>query len=411
MRIGGHYYVSIFVVLVVLAFALAPALAHAQGTMPFSVQVNYTAGNITISNLFYYIQLSAKDGLRASSWYVNVSPTRLLPLIKPNSLEVPTPLIAISRPNSTSISLPGALSSSQWNVTVVSSSSDMETIKLTPANSSLTYPFILNVYITVGRLEPYITYTISIANSGNSPAYLSEVFGIGSSLSGRWASVVQYIDQAGALSVATLANNTYVSGQVRSAAAVYFNGTEPSAIIGVSYISSPASVTLLQGKLFGLPVNQTFILLNLVTPTLAPGQTYNVTFVGYSVAFEPFEIASVGGLPLAEYLDPGVAQNISTAVNAKSVISSLNSTISSLNATIRGLNNEVNDLDAKLFYYVKQLNMTKSAESYYMELSHRGGVLAAGMFIAGIVIGVLGGAFFLSPRYTATRQQPRKTTR
>ncbi len=33
-----------------------------------------------------------------------------------------------------------------------------------------------------------------------------------------------------------------------------------------------------------------------------------------------------------------------------------------------------------------------------MSAAHRGGILAAGMFVVGVVIGLLGGAFFLSPR-------------
>lgn len=390
--------------------ALMPLNASAQTPMSLSVNVNNTAGNVTVSNLYYYLKLDLKDGARAEAWLVNVTTPALLPLVPTGSLVTPTPLLAISSPNSTEVTLPGNLEQANWVASVVSSSPTSETIMLTPAGNE-TYPFNLVEYVTVSSLLPCMKVLIVVTNKGTAPASGVLAYGIGSAgLTGSWRAAVELENGSnGSYSIIGLSNATSASGQALTASAVYFNESgAPLAAIGLSYVSPQASFEFLEGKLFGLNESQAFIVGLFSIPELQPGESYKVSFEAFAIGFNPFELASTGSLEVAQQLYPNITSRVPATMNVDGVTSYLNSQISSLNSSLNSVEQEVNNLSAKLYYYERQLEVANNAEGYYRHLATRGGLLAGGMFIVGVVIGVLGGAYLLSPRGVERRQPARK---
>lgn len=409
-RLAANIMTSLIIMMFIISVLALSLQPYAFAELPFSVSPpSATNGTLTVSNLFYYMELNLHNGLRASSWLVNITSPSLLPIVPTGNTEVPSPLISISPPNSTKVLLPGNLSSTTWLAVVVQSTNNSETLKLTPA-SDLAYPFSIEVYMTFSRLEPYVRVLISIANVGDRPAFAYLAYGVGAAnLTGSWSAAAQLENTSnGSFRVLNLFNGSEVSGLISTALAAYSSNSSPVMALGISSTDYPSSVEFLEGKLFGINESQAYIITFIRTPVLKPGGSFNVSLNLFAVGFNPFELASVNSLEAAETLYPGVESMVPQSMNIDGVISSLNSQLSLLNGSVRNLVQKVNNLSAKLYYYEKQLSVAESAEGYYAHLAKRGGILAGGMFIVGVVIGVLGGAYLLSPGGVGRRQVKRR---
>ncbi|MGC9111859.1 hypothetical protein [Acidilobus sp.] len=409
-RLAARIMAPLIIMLFVAGIFIISLQPRAFAQLPFSVSSSSaTNGTLTVSNLFYYIELNLHNGLRASSWLVNITSPSLLPIIPTGNTQVPSPLISISSPNSTEVPLPGNLTSTTWLATVVRSTNNSETLKLIPA-SDVSYPFGIVVYMTFSRLEPYVRVLISVTNMGDRPAFAYLAYGAGAAgLTGTWAAAAQLENASnGSFEVLSLSNSSEVSGLVLTALAAYSSNSTPAAALGISSIDHPSSVEFLEGKLFGINESQAYIITFVRTPVLKPGDNFNVSLNLFAVGFNPFELASVGSLEAAEALYPGIESKVPQSMNVDGVVSSLNTELSLLNNSVKSLTQEVNNLSAKLYYYERQLYITKNAEGYYAHLARRGGILAGGMFVVGVIVGVLGGAYLLSPSGIERKQVKRK---
>jgi len=388
---------ALLVIAVVSLLALTPVVS-AQATLPFSFSLNTTRGVLTISNIFYSVGFDLSHGARAYFWWVNISQPTLLPVIPYNTTRIPTPLVSISAPNSTTVPLPGALSSTAWQASEVSSNYYTTTFELT-ANASLTAPFLLRVYVTFSRLTPLITYHIVITNLGTMPASATLAYGIGYYLpsASQWKAAGTVVLANGSIGLVTLSNGSQLASPINVISVEETNGS-PGLVIGLTNLPSGALVMALEGELFGAGVNSTFLVATFTTPLISPQGNYSVTFQAFATGFNAYELASVGAVLPAYYLYPNDTNDIQMSMGVSSVVSSLKSTIADLNSTISSLEQELNNTSAKLYWYYSHLEQASRAESYYLSEVHRGGILAAGMFVVGVVIGLLGGAFFLSPR-------------
>ena len=378
--------------------AMPLATARAQSPSWFSVTLKYPYLIISDS-LFYWINISLKDGARASYWYVNVSKPQLVNVVPPASLEYPVPMISISRPNSTAAPLPSPLSSVSWNATIVESTPYSTTIKLFPLNETAIAPFLVTVYVTVSPLAPYLRYTISVTNVGPVPAWATITYVAGSAPAApsSWKAAAELMRPNGSVEVVGLENGSAVSGYIISALEADVEEGSSGIAIGVSPLTEPASVELMQGTLFGLSSNQSYLALSYNTSLIRPGGTYNVTFDVYSLWLSPVTLMSVDAAQAAEYVYPGFSSLIPQVVAYNDTISALSSEVSALSAEVDSLRNETNNLSARLYYVEVQLKNSERTASYYMRIAHRSGVMAAGFFVAGIVVGLLGGAYLLSP--------------
>ena len=388
-----------FIALAAFQLAAAPLIvARAQAPSWFSVTLKYPY-LIIDDSLFYWINISLKDGARASYWYVNVSKPQLVNVVPPASLEYPIPSISISRPNSTTAPLPGPLASVSWNATIVESTPYSTTIKLFPLNESAIVPFLVTVYVTVSPLAPYLRYTVSVTNVGPVPAWTTITYlaGAAPATPSSWKAAAELMKPNGSLEVVGLENGTAVSGYVISALEADVEEGYKGIAIGVSPLTEPASVELLQGALFGLSSNQSYLALTYSTPLIQPGETYNVTFDVYSVWLSPVTLLSVDAAQAAEYVYPNLSSLLPQAIGYNDTISALSSEISALSTEVNSLRNETNNLSARLYYVEVQLKDSERTASYYMHIAHRSGLMAAGFFVAGIVVGLLGGAYLLSP--------------
>jgi len=392
---------ALLVIAVMALLALTPVVS-AQATLPFSSSLNTTKGVLTISNVFYSVGFDLSHGARAYFWWVNVSQLALLSVIPFNTTRIPTPLVSISAPNSTTVPLPGALSSSAWQASEVSSNYYATTFELT-ANASLTAPFLLRVYMTFSRLTPLITYHIVITNLGTMPASATLAYGIGYYLpsASQWKAAGTAVLANGSIGLVTLSNGSQLASPINVISVEETSGS-PGLVIGLTNLPSGALVRALEGELFGAGVNSTFLVATLTTPLISPQGNYSVTFQAFATGFNAYELASVGAALPAYYLYPNDTNGIQMSMGVSSVVSSLESTIADLNSTISSLEQELSNTSAKLYWYYSHLELASRAESYYLSAAHRGGILAAGLFVIGIVIGVLGGAFFLSPRGAET---------
>ena len=394
-----------------VAFSLIAALpASAQESLPFQLSLNTTRGVLNVGNIFYDIGLNLTYGARAYYWWVNVSQPSLLAVVQYNTTKVPTPLISISPPNSTSPQLPGPLSTSKWEASQVVSSSYEAVYELT-ANATLTSPFLVKAVVTFTPTSPVITYTIVVTNLGTAPASTVVAFGIGAYKgSNNWTGAASYLEPNGTLQVTQLANGTSVTSPLAAIAVESVNGS-PGVVIGLDYLPMGSSVVMMEGRLFGLSVNTTYVIAYVRTPLIGPGSNYSVTFQAFATGFNAYELAAAGVSVPAYYLFPNYTGGVQRSMGVEQVVSSLKGIISDLNSTVQALKDEVNNLSARLYWYSSQLKLTQRAESYYMSAAHRGGLLSAGLFIAGVVIGVIGGAYFLSPsakEYVPRRAQAQK---
>lgn len=396
---------------------MAVPYAFAEPLSPswFSVTVKPPYYVILGDSLFYYINVSLAKGLMATYWYVNVSSPSLVRLTPTPNTVLKTPLIALAQPNSTIVPLPGDLSEVPWNASLVTSSGYSDTVLFWPLNSSVTYPFKVHVYVTASAYEPYLTYAVVIMNNGSTPAWTTVAYGIGaiSEAASNWTAAVAYLSNNGTV-VKTLSNATEAPVIAQSVSAVASEGSEPLFSIGIAPVTDTYYVELLEGKLFGINVSSVYVLAVFRTPVLQPGQNYTIIFKAYSVWFNPLELAAVNALPIAAYEYPSLlVSNLTGALSYIYEESLLKSNISNLTAQISSLKGQVNNLSAKLYYYGVQVKNLQRSSSYYAGVAHRSGLLAAGLFVAGIVIGLLGGAYLLSPtgREALSRgrqQQPRK---
>ncbi|MGC9071872.1 MAG: hypothetical protein ACP5HK_04150 [Acidilobus sp.] len=371
--------------------------ANAQTSLPFQVTYNTTRGVIEISNVFYNVGFNLGLGGRAYYWWVNVSKSALLSVIPFNMTKIPTPLIAISSANSTVVELPGPLSNSRWTATQVSSSEILVTYELT-ANASLTSPFLIRVFESFSSVSPVITYTISVTNLGTSPAYAAIAYGIGAYQrpSTGWQAVAVVPLPNGSLEVEQVANATTLKSPIT---VVSIEGTSsgPGLVLGLTDLPEGTTVENLEGRVLSLSVNTTYLLAFFRTPLIPPSSNYSVTFEAFATGFNAYELGAAGASLPAYYLYPNYTGAVQRSMGVDNVVNDLQGMISSLNSTISALKEQVNNLSAKVYWYSSQVRLAQRAESYYMEAARRGGILAAGLFVAGIILGVIGGAFFLSP--------------
>ncbi len=394
-----------------MTFSLIAALpAGAQESLPFQSSLNTTRGVLDVGNLFYDIGLNLTLGARAYFWWVNASQSSLLSVVQYNTTKVPTPLISVSPPNATSPQLPGTLSTSRWEASQLASSSYAATYELT-ANATLISPFLVRAIVTFTPTSPIITYTIVVTNLGAAPASTVVAFGVGAYRgSHNWTGAASYVLPNGSLQVTRLANGTPVSSPLTAIAIENASGS-PGVVIGLSYLPAGTEAVMLQGKLFGLSVNTTYVVAYVKTPPIGPGSNYSVSFQAFATGFNAYELAAVGASLPAYYLLPNYTGGVQRSMGVEQVVSSFKGVISDLNSTVQSLREEVNNLSAKLYWYSSQLKLTQRAESYCMSAVHRGGLLSAGLFIVGVVIGVIGGAYFLSPsarEYMPKRAQAQK---
>ncbi len=394
---------------VILALAALPGLVRAQSPSWFSVTVRPSQYVILNDAAFYYINMSLAQGLRSSYWYVNVSTPQFINVVRPGTTELPSPLISLSAPNSTSVNLPGVLSSAQWQALLVHSSNYTATLLLRPQNLTLTEPFSMAVYLTSSAYEPYLTYYMVITNNGSAPAYVTIAYGIGSAdlNGGKWFVNAEIPDSNGTYSIVALSNATKVQG-ARAVTAIEYLGNEPLLAIGVQPLNATYYVEELRGRLFGLSYNSTFIIATFETPLLQPGQSYVVEFRAYAAWPSPLNMASVDALSALLYDDPSVLSNLTGELMYSSVKSQLLANVNNLSATIKSLEEQVNNLSAKLYYYSVQVSTLSKSNSYYAKIAHRGGLVAGGLFVVGVVIGLLGGAYFLSPSARETLAKSRQ---
>ncbi len=391
-----------------LASLMVAVPAVAQAPLPFQYSLNATRGVLSVGSLFYYVGLNLTYGARAYYWWVNASKPSLLSVVQYNTTRVPTPLIAVSQPNATSVELPGPLSTSRWEAAQVSSSGYSVAYELT-ANASVTSPFLVRALATFTSLSPVITYTVVVNNLGAAPASAVIAFGVGAyEASHAWAGAASYVLPNGSLEVSQLANGTEVRSPITVIAVENVSGS-PGLVIGLTDLPAGSEAELLQGRVLGLSINATYVIALARTPLIPPGANYSVTFQAFATGFNAYELASSGAYLPAYYLFPNYTNGVQRSMGVDSVVSSLDGVISGLNSTISSLRDEVNNLSAKVYWYTSQLTLAQRAESYYASAAHRGGLLAAGLFVAGIVIGVLGGAFFLSP--SAKEYAPKRAQR
>ncbi|MGC9210131.1 MAG: hypothetical protein ACP5FT_02550 [Acidilobus sp.] len=390
---------GLVIIALMLASLMLLATVKAQATLPFSISYNATRGVLNVGNLFYYVGFNLTEGGRAYFWWVNTSSPTLIPVIPYNTTKVPTPLIAIGAPNSSTVKLPGDLSSSRWTSSQVSSSDLLTAYELT-ANATLTAPFLVRVIEAFSPTSPAIMYTITVTNLGGSPAYTTIAYGIGAyqEPSSSWSAAALQVLANGSQELVKLTNGTALTSAMTAISVESRNGS-PTLVIGLSGLPQGVDVEYIEGRVLGLSVNTTYLIAFFKTPVLAPGSNYSVTFEAFATGFNAYELGAVGASLPAYYLYPNYTSDVQKSMGVNNVIDGLESMIAGQNATISRLRDQVNSLNATAFWYLKQWQLTQRAEAYYMEAAHRGGLLAAGLFVAGIVLGVVGGAFFLSPSH------------
>ncbi|MEB2792740.1 MAG: hypothetical protein G5Z42_00245 [Caldisphaeraceae archaeon] len=379
---------SLMVIVLVSAFMFS-SITIAQTSSPLKVKVSNTT--VTISTQYYSLVLNLSRGASVASW-IAYSPTGPVEIVR-NGSQIPSMVLSINE------SFPGNLYTTQWKAIILNKSKDYAKIMLMPI--SYNNDIYIKEYIEVSSFYPFIEYSISIATNKTSSLIKNLYFGVGANTpNATWSFVDNYISN-NSLIYSIYNKNVTSKGVIKKMCAIGFGSKGIKDIIGVSF---PVPINI-EYKFAEIPAKNTskiagksYVVFAIQNIELHRGEDYNISFKLYGIPFNPEIISLVNAVGMVSQVYPSINKNITELLNYQSYIKSYIAKLTSLNSSVNNLTNKVSELQALISYWKLRYSMASTLNSKYLAKIHKNGEILIGLFILGIVIGVLGGAFLLRPK-------------
>ncbi|MDP8003353.1 MAG: hypothetical protein ACP5I6_02265 [Caldisphaera sp.] len=377
------------ILLAIIIIPLMGSISYAQSIPSLSVTVTNTT--VTITNNYYNITLNLLKGGSISSWLINTQNGKVQ--LVSNSNQVPSLILSI---NST---LPGELYNKRWEAYLIEKSSNFAEIMLTPMN--LTNNISIKVYITASSYYPYLTYKLSLISNENETFIKDLYLGLGVNLpKTNWTFVSQYISNS-ILSYTINSNSSTIINNISKVTLIGSENSLNNEIVGLNLVTPTfSSLQFFKGFLNGTSqeTGVSYLIVDIQNITLNKPNQYSLAFNLYGIPFNPELISLTNSLDIVSQIDPNIYQNITNLINYQSNINSYISKITSLNNTINNLTTRLGELQGLVSYWQVRYNETSYQLGQYSTRLHKNGEVSIGLFILGIVIGVLGGGFLLKPK-------------
>ncbi|MCE4607695.1 MAG: hypothetical protein F7B61_01880 [Caldisphaeraceae archaeon] len=380
--------ISLMVIVLVSVFMFS-SITVAQTSPPLKVKVTNTT--VAISTQYYNIVLNLSRGASVTSW-IAYSPTGSVEIVR-NGSQIPSMVLSINE------SFPGNLYTTRWKATILNKSKDYAEIMLTPTNYSNS--IYIKEYIGVSSFYPFIEYSISIATNKTSSLIKNLYFGVGTNTPNTtWSFVNSYISN-NSLIYSVYNKNVTSKEVVKKMCVIGFGSKGIKDIIGMSF---PVPVNI-GYKFIEIPAKNTskitgksYVVLAIQNIELHRGEDYNISFKLYGISFNPEIISLANAVDMVSQVYPSINKSITELLNYQSYIKSYVAKLTSLNSSVNNLTSKVSELQALISYWKLRYSTVSTLNSKYSAKLHKSGEVLIGLFILGIVIGVLGGAFLLRPK-------------
>ncbi|AFZ70257.1 hypothetical protein Calag_0491 [Caldisphaera lagunensis DSM 15908] len=386
---------KLFVALIMLLIPFISITGMAQ-----SLSYSISNTSVTINNQYYQIYFNLSNGATITSWKT------LVPQVNQfNSVEIPSMVVSLNE------SIPGNLYNKAWKASLINKNSNYVKVVMTPVNN------INNVsvyeFITASNYYPYINYEI-IVNTTANESYIKDLYiAIGGNYDNNsWSFVVSSLENGIPNYYVTNSSGSY-SGNIMKIAMFSYSSKAYNSIIGLNFISPvQANLQFLKGFINGtLESNIAYTIIDIKNITLSRGNSYEISFNLYDAQFNPELISLTDSTDMASQVY-NINGNITNLVNYQTMIKSYLNNITSLNQSVNSLETKVGELQGLVSYWQVRYNETNQLAGSYSTRLHKSGEVSIGLFILGLVIGVLGGAYFLKPKPLETvpsRQQKKET--
>jgi hypothetical protein len=386
--------------LILLALLLVTSMYTISIAKGASLLYSVSNTSATIQNQYYQINFNLTKGASIVSWNTLVPQT-----VQLNSLEIPSMVLSINQ------SLPGNLYNQQWRATLINKGSNYVKMLFTPINSGN-----ISVYefVTASNYYPYISYSIIINTTSNN-TYIKDLYiGIGgSSLGNSWSFIGSELVNGIPEYFIGNSSNSYTGNFIKVLMLSSSNNSYTS-MIGLNFVSPTyASVQFLKGYINGTPAvnGVAYTIIDIKNISLIRGSSYIIDFNLYESQFNPELISLTDSLDMVSQVY-NINGNITNLINYRMIINSYLNEITSLNQSINSLTTKVGELQGLVSYWQVRYNETNQLAGSYSYRLHKSGEVSIGLFILGLVVGVLGGAYFLKPKPSETmplKQQKKET--
>ncbi|WP_292320585.1 hypothetical protein [Caldisphaera sp.] len=386
--------------LILIALLLVSSMYIIDIAQGASLVYSISNTSVNIQNQYYQVTFNLTKGASIVSYNTLVPQT-----VQLNSLEVPSMVLSINQ------TLPGSLYNQQWKATLINKGANYVKILFTPTNSG---NISIYEFVTVSTYYPYISYNI-IVNATSNNSYIKDLYlGIGGIyLGNNWSFIGSELVNGIPKYFIGNASNSYTGNFLKVLMLSSSNNSYKS-MVGLNFVTPTyASVQFLKGYLNGTPASNgvAYTIIDIKNISLARGNSYEISFNLYDSQFNPELISLTDSLDMVSQVY-NISGNITNLINYNKVVNSYLSEITSLNQSVNSLTTKVGELQGLVSYWQVRYNETNQLAGSYSYRLHKSGEVSIGLFIIGLVIGVVGGAYFLKPKPSETipvKQQKKET--